>query len=78
MNRETVFCPHCGAEPGQPCIFVDTPPWTVVEDGEERRVVHAARYAQTLTEDERQKFWEGAVDKYLSEQLAALKEADRG
>jgi len=72
MDRETVPCSWCRAQVGEPCYFGDSPPWTVVEDGEERRVVHAARYARTLPEDARQEFWRNGVDRYLSEQLAAL------
>ena len=72
MNREILPCPACGAAIGAPCDFGTEPPWTIVEDGEERRVVHAARYALTLPEAEVAAFWDGAIDKYLAEQLAAL------
>ena len=75
-DRESVRCPFCGAEPGQACAFwTDSgKPWMVLEDGVERRVVHAARYALTLPSNDRQEFWETAVEKYLATELAALGE----
>jgi len=72
MNRETVPCPHCVADPGEPCVFPEGEPWTVVEDGIERRTVHAGRYALTLAPEDRRAFWSTALDKYLSDELAAL------
>lgn len=72
MNRETVNCRVCGAAAGEPCYFDGQPPGTVVENGVERRAVHAARYARTLPQGERAAFWETAVERYLAERLAAL------
>ena len=79
MNRETVDCPVCGMKAGEPCDFLGAEPWMTKEDGEERRVVHAGRYARTLPVDEQGAFWETAVESYLSTALteaglAALKD----
>jgi hypothetical protein len=71
-DREFVACSFCGSQPGQPCIFPEGEPWTVIEDGVPRRTVHAARYAQTLPAKQRAAFWETAVGDYISRELAAL------
>ncbi len=77
-DREAVRCPHCGANPDEACDFPNGGPWTVVENGVERRVVHAVRYAQTLPQDERAEFWATATERYMSEQLAALSTPEGG
>jgi hypothetical protein len=74
MDRESVVCPLCFAAVGEPCEFPEGPPWTVFDDGIQRRVVHAGRYAETLPQDERAGFWRGAVGGYLNEQLTARTE----
>lgn len=76
MERDTVFCPLCGSPPGTRCDFPGLTPPPVVEDGESRRAVHAARYADTLLPDERSQFWENAVSAYLTQQLAEELSAD--
>jgi len=73
MTRETVDCPVCGSKAGDPCDFLGAEPWMTKEDGEERRVVHAGRYALTLPADEQATFWETAVEGYLAKELTALK-----
>lgn len=70
MDRETVACPQCGAGAGEPCDL-DLGAAVVEEDGEARRPVHAGRYAATLPPNEVGPFWEAAIDKYLTEQMAA-------
>jgi hypothetical protein len=74
-GREFVACPFCGSEPGQACIFPEREPWTVIENGMPRRTVHAARYAETLSADERPAFWENAVGEYIAHELEALDSA---
>ena len=74
VDRESVPCPFCGAAIGEPCDFPSGEPWIVVENGVERRTVHAARYAKTLPEADVAAFWETAVETYLSTELAALGE----
>lgn len=71
-QRESVGCPFCGADPQQPCDFNGEPAPEVNDNGVMRRAVHAARYAQTLPEDERQAFWGSAVDKYLTTELGLM------
>jgi hypothetical protein len=71
QRRESVGCPVCGADIGTPCSFPNGGPWTITEDGVARRVVHAGRYARTLSESEAATFWNSAVEKYLGQQLGA-------
>lgn len=42
-----------------------------------RRVVHAARYAETLPPGDRGAFWSTAVEKYLATKLAAITAKER-
>ena len=74
-DRESFKCVVCGSDPGQACTFPDGPAPMVDDNGEQRRVVHAARYAMTLTPEQRAAFWEGAVGRYLSTELALMAEA---
>lgn len=76
FDRETVACPVCAAASGEPCDFSPGKPRMVVENGVERRVVHAGRYAQTLPEGEAAAFWGTAVDKYFAENLAPVSSVD--
>lgn len=72
-DRESVQCDVCGSEPGEPCVFPDGPAPPMVEDGGmRRRVVHAARYAKTLSPDQRAAFWENAVERYITTELALM------
>lgn len=72
---ESVQCPFCGSAQGEACIFTDGPaPFVDGGDGP-RRVVHAARYAESLPPEERQAFWRGAVERYMAIELAAMDEA---
>lgn len=76
VDRESVACPVCGVQSGEPCDFLGATPWMVNENGVERRTVHAGRYALSLPDDQRSAFWENAVETYLSQELAALKAVD--
>lgn len=73
-DRESIGCTVCGAEPGQACEFPDGPAPMVNDNGVLRRVVHAARYAATLPKEERAAFWENAVERYVSTELALMNE----
>lgn len=71
-DRESAACRVCGSEPGEPCAFPDGPAPMVNDNGVQRRVVHAARYAASLPEEERAAFWEAAVERYLTTELALM------
>lgn len=77
-DRKTVACSECGAEVGEPCVWDVEPEQVVDVDGERRRAVHAARYAQTLPESERAAFWEAAVEQYITRALTAIGEGGEG
>jgi hypothetical protein len=56
-------------------MFPGGPAPMVNDNGVRRRVVHAARYAETLPKEERAAFWEGAVQRYMATELALMSAA---
>lgn len=75
IDRESVECILCRAQPGQACVFADGPAPIVDDTATRRRAVHAARYAETLPPDQRGPFWEDAVERYLSTELERMNAA---
>lgn len=75
IDREAVECTLCRAQPGEACEFVDGPAPMVDDNGTKRRAVHATRYAASLPPEERKRFWESAVDSYLSAELERMNAA---
>jgi hypothetical protein len=77
IDREAVECTWCQAQPAQPCEFTDGPAPMVDDNGVKRRGVHATRYAASLpTPEERSRFWESAIEGYLSKELALMNAAE--
>ncbi len=77
IDREAVPCSVCGAVPTEACDFPDGPAPMVDDNGAQRRVVHAARYAETLPPEDRPAFWARAVEDYMSAELARMDEAEK-
>ncbi len=76
VDRESVECSQCGAQPSEACEFVDGPAPIVDDNGIKRRGVHAARYAASLPPEERGQFWATAVESYLAKELWLMAEAE--